>query len=97
MKRALIASVLVTATAAIAPAAASADTYGFSNTDQITIPTDGPATPSPSTIHVDGVRGPVKNVQVGLIGVTHGRPQDLDILLVPPDRHGAVLMSDACG
>src|SRR5204863_9406488 len=42
-------------------------------------------------------RGPVTDVTVSLNGVTHGRPEDLDILLVPPDRHGAVLMSDGCG
>src|SRR5436190_1326874 len=99
MKRTLIALLLASAAAVLAAptAASAADVLGFSNSAQITIPTDGSATPSPSTIHVDGLRGPVKNVQVGLIGVTHAHPQDLDILLVPPDGHGAVLMSDACG
>ena len=98
MKRTLLAT-LVAAVAAIviAPAAASADGYAFSNSTQINIPSSGRASPYPSTIHVDGVRGPVIDVEVALNGVTHGRPQDLDVLLVPPDRHGAVLMSDACG
>lgn len=94
MKRALIASLVVASAVAITPAVASADTYGFSNPAEIAIPTEGSAS---STIHVDGVRGPVADVEVGLIGVTHGRPQDLDVLLLPPDRHGAILMSDVCG
>ncbi len=97
MKRALIASMVVVAAALAAPAFASANVYGFSNDTQITIPEQGKASPYPSAIHVAGVEGPVVDVQVGLIGVTHGRPTDLDILLVPPDGHGVVLMSDVCG
>jgi subtilisin-like proprotein convertase family protein len=92
MKRALLASLVAIL---LAPAAASA--YSFSNETQITIPDQGQASPYPSTIHVQGVRGPVVDVQVGLIGVTHSIPRDLDILLVPPDGHGVVLMSDVCG
>jgi subtilisin-like proprotein convertase family protein len=99
MKRALLA-LSVAAVAAVLPSsavAAAGDHYGFSNDTQITIPDQGPADPYPSTIHVDGVRGPVTDVQVALVGVTHTRPDDLDVLLVPPDGHGVVLMSDVCG
>jgi subtilisin-like proprotein convertase family protein len=71
--------------------------HGFSNSTQIDIPSQGPASPYPSTIHVDGLKGPVVDVEVGLIGVTHQRPQDLDVLLVAPDGTGVVLMSDTCG
>jgi subtilisin-like proprotein convertase family protein len=97
MKRALIASMAVVAVMLATPAFASANVYGFSNDTQITIPEQGKASPYPSTIHVQGARGPVVDVQVGLIGVTHPIPRDLDILLVAPDGHGVVLMSDVCG
>jgi subtilisin-like proprotein convertase family protein len=96
MKRSF-AALLVAAAAALLllPAAAPANTFGFANTDQIDIPTQG-AAPT-STINVTGVRGPVTNVQVALNGVYHGRPDDLDVMLVAPDGHGVVLMSDVCG
>jgi Ca2+-binding RTX toxin-like protein len=98
MKRPLITALVATAAAILLTAPnASANNYTFSNGAQINIPDSGKASPYPSTIHVDGVRGPVTDVTVSLNGISHGRPQDLDVLLVPPDRHGAVLMSDACG
>jgi subtilisin-like proprotein convertase family protein len=98
MKRTLLATLLAAAAAILlAPMGASADVYRFKNTTEIDIPLSGSASPFPSTIHVAGVRGPIANVEVDLSSVTHGNPQDLDVLLVPPDGHGAILMSDACG
>ena len=98
MRRALITPIVAAALVIALPGAASADeVHGFSNDAQITINDNGQASPYPSTIHVDGVRGPVTDVQVGLIGVTHPYPHDLDVLLVAPDGHGVVLMSDVCG
>jgi subtilisin-like proprotein convertase family protein len=55
------------------------------------------ATPYPSTIAVSGLAGKVSGVQVRLLGLTHYRPDDLDILLVSPDNRHVLLMSDVGG
>ncbi|MGA4645536.1 M36 family metallopeptidase [Limisphaera sp. 4302-co] len=67
------------------------------NTAAITIPERGPATPYPSVIHVDGLPGVVTGVRVTLRGLTHGYPDDLDVLLVSPSGRPLMLMSDAGG
>jgi subtilisin-like proprotein convertase family protein len=67
----------------------------FANTDGITIPIQGSASPYPSTIDVRGVSGSVTKVTVTLQGLTHAYPDDVDILLVGPNNKGVVLMSDA--
>jgi len=76
----------------------------FSNTAQVDIPsgqpglTNGPASPYPSTITVGGpLAGSVTKVEVKLAGLTHGFPDDVDVLLVSPHGSAIVLMSDACG
>ena len=79
------------------PSAASAAPQQFSNTLPIPITQTGKAGVYPSQILVSGVRGPVKSVEVRLNGLSHTRPQDLDILLVPPRGRAVPLMSDACG
>ncbi len=68
---------------------------GFTNTNSITIPASGPASPYPSTITIAGVPGPVDKLTVQLIGLTHPYPGDLDILLVGPNGLAVMLMSDA--
>jgi uncharacterized repeat protein (TIGR01451 family) len=69
----------------------------FSNITAITIPDHGSASPYPSTIAVSGLTGLVGKVTVSLNGVTHGFPDDIDILLVSPSGQKVVLMSDTGG
>lgn len=72
-------------------------TTSLANPATILIPEQGGATPYPSTIHVSGLEGLVSRVQVALNGVTHGFPDDLDVLLVGPNNQKVMLMSDAGG
>ena len=93
----LLPLILLLAGLLLTPEPASADTRTFRNTAPITVPDSGPASPTPSTIGVTGLRARVTGVQVALQGVTHTNPADLDVLLVAPDGHKYVVMSDACG
>jgi hypothetical protein len=65
----------------------------------ISIGSVGPASPYPSTVSVSGISLPastsVASVTVTITGVTHSRPNDLDILLVSPYGTNIWLMSDA--
>jgi uncharacterized repeat protein (TIGR01451 family) len=70
---------------------------GFTNITAITIPDHGSASPYPSTISVSGLTGLVGKVTVSLKGVTHGFPDDVDVLLVSPSGQKVVLMSDTGG
>jgi uncharacterized repeat protein (TIGR01451 family) len=72
-------------------------TTSFTNSAAITIPDHGSASPYPSTISVTGLAGLVGKVAVSLKGVTHGFPDDIDILLVSPSGQKVVLMSDTGG
>lgn len=67
------------------------------NSASVLVPVGGPASPYPSTIDVSGMTGQVSRIRVGLHGVNHGFPDDIDVLLVAPNGQGAVLMSDAGG
>jgi subtilisin-like proprotein convertase family protein len=69
----------------------------FSNPGLVSIPSSGPATPSPSSILVSGMSGYVTKVTATLIGVNHTFPDDLDVLLVGPGGQSVMLMSDAGG
>ncbi len=69
----------------------------LANESSIFISVGGPASPYPSTIDVSGMTGQVSHLRVGLHGVNHPFPDDLDVLLVAPNGKGAVLMSDAGG
>lgn len=61
--------------------------------------TDVPAAAStyPSTITVPTLKGKIQQVKVTLIGLSHPRPEDLDILLVGPTGKQLILLSDAGG
>ena len=72
-------------------------TAGFTNSTAIVIPDHGSASPYPSTIAVSGLTGLVGKVTVSLKGVTHGFPDDIDIILVNPAGQKVVLMSDTGG
>ncbi|HEY0547007.1 MAG TPA: VCBS repeat-containing protein [Pyrinomonadaceae bacterium] len=67
----------------------------FSNSGYIRID-DGTmaATPYPSTIEVSGLSGVLTNLKVTLRGLSHTRVADVDIMLVSPNGHYVVLMSD---
>lgn len=69
----------------------------FTNSTAIVIPDSGAAAPYPSSITVSGLTGVVSSASVRLSGLTHGFPDDLDILLVSPSGKKMVLMSDAGG
>jgi len=78
----------------------------FANTGLITIPQgpttpgqlqQGVSTPYPSAITVKGLGGVVSSVQATLVGLNHGHPEDLDILLVAPDNTTAVMLMAHAG
>ena len=85
--------VALTAVGAVAPA--SGAIFFFSNSSGISIPSSGVATPSPSTITVSGVTGTVTHISVGIGGLSHTFPDDIDISLSSPGGQGVMLMSDA--
>lgn len=53
-------------------------------------------TPYPSATTMWGIDGPITDVNVDLNWVTHGYPNDLDIVLVSPAGTAVMLVSDAC-
>ncbi|MGA4645261.1 hypothetical protein [Limisphaera sp. 4302-co] len=63
----------------------------------IIIPSSGRASRYPATIEVFGMPTNVLWVEVTLAGLSHNRPEDLDILLVSPSGAKIMLMSDAGG
>jgi hypothetical protein len=71
-------------------------TRTFTNSAEIVAPAlTGPASPYPSSIAVGGfARARVTDVDVRLIGLSHGFPADLDVLLVAPDGRNALVLSD---
>ncbi len=69
----------------------------FCNTTGITIPDGGPATPYPSAIVVTGQPSYLCQATVALDGISHTRPDDLDVLLARLSGANAVVMSDAGG
>ena len=72
-------------------------TTSFTNAVSVTIPSQGGASPYPSTINVSGLTGLVSKATVRLNGLTHAFPDDVDVLLVSPSGRKVVLMSDAGG
>ncbi|MFN6962465.1 MAG: FG-GAP repeat domain-containing protein [Pyrinomonadaceae bacterium] len=82
----------ITVTTTGSPATAFANTSTIALGDIVAV-----ATPYGSTIPVSGLSGVISKVTVTLNGVSHTRPDDIDILLVSPNGRGLVLMSDAGG
>lgn len=76
---------------------AGAESAVFSNPTPFTIPSSGAASLYPSDILVSGVSGAVTAIRVTLQGVSHGFPDDLDVLLVGPAGQNVLLMSDTGG
>src|ERR1044071_9377129 len=71
-------------------------TTAFTNSSSIAIPSIGTAASYPYTINVSNLNSNLLNATVTLNGITHGRPHDLEILLVGPAGQATWLMSD-CG
>jgi hypothetical protein len=69
---------------------------GFNN-NSIVIPASGAASVYPSEIDVSGQQGLVSAVQVNLTNFSHTSPDDVDLMLVAPNGHRVVLMSDVGG
>lgn len=63
----------------------------------ISINDNGAASPYPSSIFVNNLSGNISKVEVSLLGLTHPKPDDIDVLLVGPTGKQIVLMSDAGG
>ena len=79
-------------------------TKSFSNSSSIQIPADqraaeGRASTHPSEIAVSGFKkgSKITNVRVNLNGLSHGFPDDLDLLLVGPKGQNILIMSDVGG
>jgi subtilisin-like proprotein convertase family protein len=69
----------------------------FVNTDVIAIPTNGPATPYPSTINVTGMSGTITDMTLTVSKFAHEYPDDVHMLLVGPTGQGVVIMSHVGG
>ena len=80
-----------------APVTAAQTVLRQSNAQDLIVPSSGPASTYPSSITYAGVPGKVANVSVRLKGVTHTHLDDLDVMLVSPDGHRAMVLSDAGG
>jgi subtilisin-like proprotein convertase family protein len=59
--------------------------------------TSGTAIPYPASRTISGHTGVISDLNVIIDGISHERPDDLDLLLVGPQGEKVVLMSDACG
>jgi uncharacterized repeat protein (TIGR01451 family) len=66
---------------------------GFSQPQQINIPSQGVAAPYPSVINVAGVPGTLTRVQATVHGFDHIFPSDVDLLLVSPASQSVLLLS----
>jgi len=64
------------------------------NTTPITIGTNSPAFPYPSSVTVSGIGSPLTNISVTLVGFSHTFPADVSALLVGPGGQAVMLMSD---
>ncbi|MEZ5427001.1 MAG: choice-of-anchor Q domain-containing protein [Pyrinomonadaceae bacterium] len=69
----------------------------FDNTNPISIPGIGNASPYPSNITVSGFNSLTTKVAVTLRNLSHSFPDDIDIILVGPQGQRSILMSDAGG
>jgi subtilisin-like proprotein convertase family protein len=78
-------------------AGAIASGWRIDLTTTISIPQLGTALPYPSQKTFTGITGSISDIDVRLTGLSHGFPDDLDLLLQSPDGVAVMLMSDACG
>lgn len=71
-------------TAACEDAADELDCTMSNNTENVTIPSEGAASPYPTVKYVEGMSGLVTKVTVTITGFSHGDPSDVHILLRSP-------------
>ncbi len=87
--------------AALAPAAAEAESHTYLNTDDLLASEEGglfgPATEYPSSIVVSGLSGTVTRVSVTLLDLHSASGDDIDMVITGPNGQKVMLMSDACG
>jgi subtilisin-like proprotein convertase family protein len=76
---------------------ASASGSSYTNTNTITIVDGTPSSPYPSTITVAGMVGTTTAITVSFNNLTHGKPQDIDMVLIGPTGSNATIMSDVGG
>jgi hypothetical protein len=69
--------------------------FSYTNSQLITIPDIGSASPYPSMITVSGVTGQVGKVTATLAGFTHSYPHDVSALLVGPSGANVLILSHA--
>jgi subtilisin-like proprotein convertase family protein len=67
------------------------------NTNSITIPASGMASPYPSEIEIANQNDALSRVLVTLTNFTHTSPDDVDVLLQSPSGRSVILMSDVGG
>ena len=67
------------------------------NINDFANPNPGRATPYPSQLNVNCLFGTVHKVTLTLHGLSHGNPDDIDMLLVGPGGQAVKVMSDAGG
>jgi subtilisin-like proprotein convertase family protein len=91
-----LAGVVVAACAAAAPAVAHAEQLVDNSGGAITIASQAIGSPYPSTIRVLGGDGDIADVNVR-VTLSHTSPDDIDLVIVPPDGSSITLMTDACG
>lgn len=75
----------------------SVQTSSFTNNTALTIPDSGSASVYPSLIVVTDAVGVVQKVTAALRGVSHGWPDDVDVLLAGPSGTNVMLWSDGGG
>jgi subtilisin-like proprotein convertase family protein len=101
LRRLILLSVVSALAALLLVAApASATTQSFANTGPIKIPASGESgagTPYPSSVVVNGLPGPITDVNVTLHGVGHTFPADIGVLLVSPSGDTVKVMRGNCG
>ncbi|HEY0407489.1 MAG TPA: hypothetical protein VGC89_17275, partial [Pyrinomonadaceae bacterium] len=71
--------------------------FSATNSNAITIPNNGAASPYPSEIEINGYSGAVQQVVVRLHNFSHAVPDDVDLMLVAPNGRKMILMSDVGG
>ena len=69
----------------------------FANTNAISIPPQGMASPYASEIVVSNMSGTITNMTVTMSQFSHNYPGDVDMLLVAPDNQAAVVIYSRAG
>jgi hypothetical protein len=89
-------SIATLAALAFVVCAAPAGATTFSNPTPITMHTQAPSSPYPSSIQVSGLQGDVTKVNVTLSGWTYALSGGVDVLLVGPGSQSTILLSGVC-